>query len=981
MSLAGIYALYSSQVPGQFCHPVLVSYKRCDSVQVVQGVEPGPRPVTQQPPSIWAAGFALGLGLAGAVAWRNLTGKRKHNSNREGEWQQTGQQRAAYEDSPTSSIQSLPKTIAKPICLDDDAAPDFPTSLSAVRTAPVDDTSASLEAQAPAVQDRLTEQRRPYTQPATQGAEPVTAPASDQPADYPSPQTVWSSAKDSAPAKVDQSQRPHSDSMVPSDTASRGVEPDEPSAAQAAPSVSQQSAEPSGKQSKAQRSSTCLSDDAEQVDAAAAAASQADASASTQRPRTDSARPLDRQGEAEPSSRGFSDDTEQSDSAADVPLQADGPPSSQPATAESASPERSAETDSGSAESDTESPSGSASELSTAPDADQPGKAGTADRELKQKAESLHDLISESSSRQDDVPDAFQTFDGNLRDEPEPDVTQPGPKLFQSAPKPDTTLPVPQGPQNAQGSPKQDTAAQDLESQPLRPASEAAPAAQESSVPNSSDRSQSSDTSRRVPFAELQPDSVSERSATPSQTDKPADAPVPAATQPGDSAVPSSGAATEENEADAATPAPADSRVSSSQTPGAVTAGVEEQEEEDAAQLRERMEQLRQAMLDQQAALSAAEAASQPPLQQQQQQQQQQAAEQPLKARQQPQQQQQIELAATNKQEDGKSPTVNESKQQQQQQDLADANKPEESMLQSESQPKQQQAGLQQTQPQSARQLPPVASQAQQDQVPADAKARVLPRPPSGDAATIFVERPKADSDLQSHPIDMGQSDGGEDEEQGIDLVALAAGAVLPHPDKAETGGEDAFFVSSHGQGAFGVADGVGGWNLEGVDPSRYSRLLMEHAEQAILQGFGDNEDGAREVVGVAHETITWQGEQEGAVILGSSTICLGLLRPGGLLEMANVGDSGFRVVRGKETVFASEAQQHQFNMPFQLAVPGPEQYTDTCESAVVYELELEPGDVVILATDGVLDNLWDEQLAQLVHRCLGVSSPSIGKV
>ena len=51
-----------------------------------------------------------------------------------------------------------------------------------------------------------------------------------------------------------------------------------------------------------------------------------------------------------------------------------------------------------------------------------------------------------------------------------------------------------------------------------------------------------------------------------------------------------------------------------------------------------------------------------------------------------------------------------------------------------------------------------------------------------------------------------------------------SAGIVLPHPDKTETGGEDAFFVSSHGRGAFGVADGVGGWNLEGVDPSRYSR-------------------------------------------------------------------------------------------------------------------------------------------------------------
>ncbi len=83
----------------------------------------------------------------------------------------------------------------------------------------------------------------------------------------------------------------------------------------------------------------------------------------------------------------------------------------------------------------------------------------------------------------------------------------------------------------------------------------------------------------------------------------------------------------------------------------------------------------------------------------------------------------------------------------------------------------------------------------------------------------------------------------------------------------------------------------------------------MEHAEQAILEGKGECEDGARNVVGLAHDSISWLGEQEGAVILGSSTICLGLVRPGGLLEMANVGDSGFRVIRGDETVFASEVR------------------------------------------------------------------------
>ena len=65
--------------------------------------------------------------------------------------------------------------------------------------------------------------------------------------------------------------------------------------------------------------------------------------------------------------------------------------------------------------------------------------------------------------------------------------------------------------------------------------------------------------------------------------------------------------------------------------------------------------------------------------------------------------------------------------------------------------------------------------------------------------------------------------------------------------------------------------------------------------------------------------------------------------------------------------------------MPYQLAVPGPDQYSDTSESAVVYELELHPGDVIIVATDGVLDNLWDDQMAKLVHQFLGVRCVFIG--
>jgi hypothetical protein len=38
---------------------------------------------------------------------------------------------------------------------------------------------------------------------------------------------------------------------------------------------------------------------------------------------------------------------------------------------------------------------------------------------------------------------------------------------------------------------------------------------------------------------------------------------------------------------------------------------------------------------------------------------------------------------------------------------------------------------------------------------------------------------------------------------------------MIPHPDKASTGGEDALFATPH---AVGIADGVGGWGLRGVD-------------------------------------------------------------------------------------------------------------------------------------------------------------------
>ncbi|KAM3299719.1 hypothetical protein ACQJBY_040961 [Aegilops geniculata] len=46
-------------------------------------------------------------------------------------------------------------------------------------------------------------------------------------------------------------------------------------------------------------------------------------------------------------------------------------------------------------------------------------------------------------------------------------------------------------------------------------------------------------------------------------------------------------------------------------------------------------------------------------------------------------------------------------------------------------------------------------------------------------------------------------------------LLLTSGAAILPHPSKAATGGEDAYFIEHSGW--FGVADGVGQWSFEGT--------------------------------------------------------------------------------------------------------------------------------------------------------------------
>ncbi|CAG9463554.1 unnamed protein product [Pedinophyceae sp. YPF-701] len=178
---------------------------------------------------------------------------------------------------------------------------------------------------------------------------------------------------------------------------------------------------------------------------------------------------------------------------------------------------------------------------------------------------------------------------------------------------------------------------------------------------------------------------------------------------------------------------------------------------------------------------------------------------------------------------------------------------------------------------------------------------------------------------------------------------------MIPHPDKAHKGGEDAFFLCEDcGGGAAGVADGVGGWAEQGVDSGQYSRALCENT-RAACHGVQPELNSPKAALKVAH------AQTEG---LGSSTACVLMMGADGTLHIANLGDSGVMIVREGKPVFVTPQQQHDFNFPFQL---GSEPFNDPPESADDFAVKVQPGDVVVAATDGLWDNMYVDEVANLI--------------
>ena len=122
--------------------------------------------------------------------------------------------------------------------------------------------------------------------------------------------------------------------------------------------------------------------------------------------------------------------------------------------------------------------------------------------------------------------------------------------------------------------------------------------------------------------------------------------------------------------------------------------------------------------------------------------------------------------------------------------------------------------------------------------------------------------------------------------------------------------------------------------------------------------------------------------------VYGSSTAWVATIN-NQMLKIANLGDSRWMLIRysfinnKSQVLLKTEEQQHSFNAPYQLAnIPedlsnskagsknersNVKFWKDKVADSIHYQWKVKEGDIVLLATDGLFDNLYISDILQII--------------
>lgn len=208
-----------------------------------------------------------------------------------------------------------------------------------------------------------------------------------------------------------------------------------------------------------------------------------------------------------------------------------------------------------------------------------------------------------------------------------------------------------------------------------------------------------------------------------------------------------------------------------------------------------------------------------------------------------------------------------------------------------------------------------------------------------------------------------------------------------------EDAGEDAICITPMQNSVhdlcLAVADGVGGWTEEGVDPALFSQALMYYLTKSAATS-QPALYSPKKLLSDAYQAVL----KEPAVSLGSSTACVitldGAQR---MLRSANLGDSGYIVLRegarddanatrGKargakrgqlpdNVLYVAPPLQYSFNAPYQLSKltgMAPDALQNKPQDSAENRIQLQTGDIIVSATDGLWDNVHIAELVEIAR-------------
>lgn len=193
--------------------------------------------------------------------------------------------------------------------------------------------------------------------------------------------------------------------------------------------------------------------------------------------------------------------------------------------------------------------------------------------------------------------------------------------------------------------------------------------------------------------------------------------------------------------------------------------------------------------------------------------------------------------------------------------------------------------------------------------------------------------------------------------------------------------GDDAMIVSPN---LLGVADGVSGWSGAHADSGLFARSFLENISRSFAELSHRNADDLSRISERDLSIRLDECYQESLALMerehfkGSSTLLVAMIIDSEL-KLLNIGDSRIFVIRNGELVKTNTEQYISKMCPQQVGT------TDTVKlpSQVVQysDLHLEENDILLLCSDGITDNLFQDEILSFVNSHLNSDRSNLGEV